>query len=133
MKNNFILLIIIIGILSVCNSTNNVYAKKMYLESRLSSGYSKSNIDYSKKMKSKLPKNILKLAQNENDNIVIYDENGFIVDEIHSDGYLVQYQYNKSKCIVSDSEGNIETYSFKNNQKLSSVVNNENLTCLKII
>ena len=131
MRKIYFLLICIIGIFSVCTNTKNVFAKKMFLESRVNAGYLKSNIDYSKKMKLKIPKRILKSAQEESDNIIIYDENGYIVDEIHSDGYLVQYQYNKSKCIVSDSEGNIETYSFNNNQKPSLVINNEKLTCLK--
>lgn len=131
MKKYRVLFFCIIGMLCVCNNADNVYAKKMYLESQVNSEYLKPNIDYYKKMKSKLPKNVLKSAQEKSENIIIYDENGYVVDEIHSDGYLVQYQYNKSKCIVSDSEGNIETYSFKSNQKYSSTVNNDRLNCLK--
>lgn len=76
-----------------------------------------------------LPKNLKQNKAALNENIMIYDENGRIVNEIHSDGRIYDIQWDNDRIIqVTDTAGYKTVYDYsKNGQVIENIFYNNQL------
>lgn len=70
------------------------------------------------------------IVNNTNDNILVYDENGHILNEVHTDGTVIEYNWNNDqitslvnsngfKCTYTmQNDGDIIEHSYFNNEKI---------------
>lgn len=52
-----------------------------------------------------IPVELIKDAKDTESNIFLYDENGYLVNEVYPDGLIVQYHYGDNKIVSIDTEG----------------------------
>lgn len=65
------------------------------------------NMDYFSEIVEEIPKELIKNSQNTESNIFLYNESGYLINEIYPDGYVVKYQYDNGNNTISsiDTEG----------------------------